>query len=168
MKAITILEPWASLIACGAKKIETRSWATKYRGKIAIHTGKTSKIVDRPQLFEAIPAFLKLTYYHVKEGKKNEYMRNNLNLGCVIATADLIDCRKIIGTKDEMVNIKGIGETVIPNKKIMLEGDMEVDGVSECYLGDYTPGRYAWILDNIERIEPVPAKGKQRIWNWEG
>lgn len=27
MKALTILEPWASIIACGAKQIETRSWS---------------------------------------------------------------------------------------------------------------------------------------------
>jgi hypothetical protein len=40
MKALTILEPWASIIACGAKQIETRSWSTKYRGSIAIHAGK--------------------------------------------------------------------------------------------------------------------------------
>ncbi|MFV0399180.1 MAG: ASCH domain-containing protein [Oscillospiraceae bacterium] len=37
MKAITIWQPWASLLACGAKKYETRSWVTSYRGPIAIH-----------------------------------------------------------------------------------------------------------------------------------
>ena len=40
MKAITLWQPWASLIACGAKKYETRSWATRYRGPIAIHAAK--------------------------------------------------------------------------------------------------------------------------------
>jgi len=44
MKAITIHQPYASLIACGAKIYETRSWATKYRGKIAIHAGKSDPI----------------------------------------------------------------------------------------------------------------------------
>jgi hypothetical protein len=43
MKAITILQPWASLIACNAKQIEIRSWATKYRGEIAIHAGASNK-----------------------------------------------------------------------------------------------------------------------------
>ena len=33
-------QPWASLIAIGAKQIETRHWPTKYRGPIAIHTAK--------------------------------------------------------------------------------------------------------------------------------
>lgn len=167
MKAITILEPWASLIAYGDKKIETRSWETRYRGKIAIHAARSSKVVDRPQLFGAIPAFLKLMSKHVEENKRNEYMRDNLDLGCVIAVADLVDCRKIIGTKDETVNLKGIGEAVIPNSKIILDGEKEIDGVSECDLGDYTPGRYAWILENIRRIEPVPARGQQRIWDFD-
>lgn len=41
MKAITIKQPWATLIALGEKRFETRSWQTKYRGPIAIHAGKT-------------------------------------------------------------------------------------------------------------------------------
>lgn len=39
MKAITILQPYASLIVAGAKQYETRSWDTPYRGIIAIHAG---------------------------------------------------------------------------------------------------------------------------------
>jgi hypothetical protein len=40
VKALTLLQPWASLIALGAKRLETRSWRTNYRGEIAIHAGK--------------------------------------------------------------------------------------------------------------------------------
>lgn len=40
MKAITLHEPWASLVIWGEKKFETRSWSTSYRGRIAIHAGK--------------------------------------------------------------------------------------------------------------------------------
>lgn len=39
MKALTIKEPWASLIIEKYKKYEFRSWKTKYRGKILIHAG---------------------------------------------------------------------------------------------------------------------------------
>jgi len=39
MKAITIHQPYASLIACGAKIYETCSRRTNYRGRIAIHAG---------------------------------------------------------------------------------------------------------------------------------
>lgn len=40
MKAITLTQPWATLVAIGAKRIETRSWATRYRGPLAIHAAK--------------------------------------------------------------------------------------------------------------------------------
>jgi hypothetical protein len=35
MKVITIIQPWATLIAINEKRFETRSWATKYRGPLA-------------------------------------------------------------------------------------------------------------------------------------
>jgi hypothetical protein len=37
MKALTVIQPWATLLAIGAKRIETRSWKTNYRGPLAIH-----------------------------------------------------------------------------------------------------------------------------------
>lgn len=38
-----ILKPWATLILHGIKKIETRTWTTKYRGDILITSSKSSK-----------------------------------------------------------------------------------------------------------------------------
>lgn len=37
VKAITLHQPWASFVALGVKAVETRSWATGYRGPLAIH-----------------------------------------------------------------------------------------------------------------------------------
>ena len=37
MKALTLHQPWASLLALGFKPDETRSWRTKHRGPLAIH-----------------------------------------------------------------------------------------------------------------------------------
>ena len=41
MKALTVKEPWASLIINGYKEYEFRSWKTNYRGRILIHAGLT-------------------------------------------------------------------------------------------------------------------------------
>lgn len=41
MKAITLKQPWATLIAEGLKEYEFRSWKINYRGEILIHAGKT-------------------------------------------------------------------------------------------------------------------------------
>jgi len=44
MKAISIKQPWANLIASGQKSIETRVWATPYRGEILLVSSKTPRI----------------------------------------------------------------------------------------------------------------------------
>ena len=41
MKALTICQPYAELIARGTKLVENRKWYTDYRGAIAIHAGKS-------------------------------------------------------------------------------------------------------------------------------
>lgn len=50
MKALTISQPWASLIASGDKWIENRCWRTYYRGPLAIHAGSGRQCLDRASL----------------------------------------------------------------------------------------------------------------------
>lgn len=40
MKAVSLHQPWAILLAAGVKRIETRSWPTRHRGQLAIHATK--------------------------------------------------------------------------------------------------------------------------------
>ena len=44
MKALSVRQPWANLIASGDKVIETRTWATDYRGDLLIVSSKTPRI----------------------------------------------------------------------------------------------------------------------------
>ena len=44
MKALSVKQPWANLIACGRKTIETRTWATRYRGSLLIVSSKRPNI----------------------------------------------------------------------------------------------------------------------------
>lgn len=74
MKAITIKQPFASLIAAGLKEYEFRTWKTGYRGEVLIHAGKS---VDT----EAMKRF---------EEYGLEYP-----LGCILAKATLADCVKV-------------------------------------------------------------------------
>ena len=50
MKALTISQPFASLIADGSKWIENRTWPTTYRGPLLIHAGKGSQYLSRAEL----------------------------------------------------------------------------------------------------------------------
>jgi len=59
-KALSLLQPWASLVVMGLKKIETRSWRTAHRGTLLIHAsqGKKGKILAAETPFSKyIPDF---------------------------------------------------------------------------------------------------------------
>ena len=126
MKAITIKEPWASMIACGFKHIETRSWSTKYRGRIAIHAGKGK---PPKEWAEHVPDMMEMV--------------GDIHPGCVIAYADLVDCKPI--TSELIDEVKRNN--------------------TEYISGFYEVGRFAFVLENVERVAPMEAKGKLGIWN---
>ncbi len=37
----------------------------------------------------------------------------------------------------------------------------------ERHFGDFSPGRYAWKLENVRAIEPFPVKGRQGLFEVE-
>lgn len=44
MKALSVKQPWANMIASGEKTIETRTWSTDYRGDLLIVSSRTPNI----------------------------------------------------------------------------------------------------------------------------
>nr|DAY51533.1 MAG TPA: ASCH domain protein [Caudoviricetes sp.] len=160
MKVITIWQPWASLIACGAKEFETRGWATSYRGPIAIHSATLSPfkaIRDVP-----IDAVCKMREALKERGILPPFTNfKDLPLGHIIATGELVGCHKIV-----LHGGRGLPSTA-PGWLETYRGIYE-PSERELLFGDWTPGRYAWELQNVKMLDtPIPAKGKQRIWNWE-
>ena len=77
IKAITLHQPWASLVG-KYKHYETRGKATNYRGKIAIHAAIRQETTD----------------YQINE-LSDLLVGENLPFSCVVAIADLTDCIKI-------------------------------------------------------------------------
>lgn len=56
MRALSVRQPWANLIAAGLKTIETRTWATSYRGELLIVSSLKPNI--EPAGFAVATAFL--------------------------------------------------------------------------------------------------------------
>jgi hypothetical protein len=141
IKAITIWQPWATLITLRLKGFETRSRRTHYRGPIAIHAAKHIDLAACRE--EPIRSAL-LEY---------GYTSDNLPTGAVIATAVLSDCIKSVDTWTD---------------GYILENGVYVYSPEYEY-GDFTPGRYAWEMREVNELpKPIPAKGQQGLWNWEG
>ena len=168
MKAITIQQPWASLIANGEKKYETRCWKTAYRGPIAIHVG----LRLYPDIFQFMQCKLKTAEYLIECGITPKNI-DELPRGAIIATADLVNIWKIVyhpGADVDVAKHIQIGaESLTLDKHDPDFNAYFVPTEKEIAFGNWTPGNYAWELQNIKILpEPIPAKGKQGLWNWEG
>ena len=85
MKAITIKQPGASLIAAGLKDIENRSWKTNYRGRVLIHAAAAPvkeglAALNNKQLFELMN----------RENWETEF--ENLPNGAIVGSVEIVDC----------------------------------------------------------------------------
>lgn len=139
LKVLSLLEPWATLVALGVKRIETRAWATSYRGEMFIHSSKAFAGYQRA---EAIKEPFRTA---LRPG--GAYAYPELNCGHIIARSEILDCVPIT---EEFA--------------IALFRDHE----DEWRFGDYRPGRYAWLLaEPVRLITSVPIKGRLGIWNWQ-
>ncbi len=144
MKAVSIKQPWANMIASNLKRIETRKWPTTYRGRILIVSSKKHD-VDALDYFTEVIDTTKMEIEAGVQIETGAAMRAVLiekaigdgknPAGKALAVADLVDCRK------------------------MNRGD-ECDALCGVY-----DGVFAWILKNIRKVEPVDVKGALRIYN---
>lgn len=88
MKALSIRQPWAWLVAHGHKDIENRTWQTKFRGRVLIHASKGMTRAEYAEAnefvfsSEGIPPklFLELPDF------------NELQRGGIVGIATIIDC----------------------------------------------------------------------------
>ena len=141
MKALTIYQPWATLITLGVKHMETRSWDTKYRGPVAIHAGLAwpCRIGEHALIGE----------FDIERDQSGLLLRGKslswpyrLPMGAVVAIGDLFQTRSTTATGHH------------PDDR-------------ERALGDHSPGRYAFSITSISRLpNPIPAVGHQGFWDW--
>lgn len=138
MKALTLTQPYATLMQIQAKRIETRSWKTPYRGELVIHAAK------------GFPKWAKETceeepFAHVLRGM-------NLPISRGLCVVRLVDC---VHTTDYGSMCKRIDELGAP----MTE--------NEFAFGDYSPTRYAWVTEFVRVLDdPREVKGALGLWEW--
>lgn len=149
MYALTLLQPWASMMALGNKRYETRSWGDKSAvGKlIAIHSsrrleefGRKVGMKDRP--FNRIIPAAGLTM-------------DTLPLGKIIAVGRLAHLYEVEMKWDGnrvMSGLDRVASTVLPND-------------DERAMGDFSVGRTVWEFSQIIPLaDPLDARGNQRLW----
>lgn len=149
MKILTLWEPYATLIALGEKKIETRSWYTSYRGPMAIHAAKHG------YKNYWYPAKMAGTLHHFEQALDAAATRSiriqghETKPGHIVAVAEVLDCLPMEGYRCQSG---------------LFEDYPLLDTPKERAFGDYSSGRYGWVLEHVFRLpEPIPYKGGQGL-----
>lgn len=139
MKAITIKQPWASLIVEGIKDIENRTWKTNFRGKVLIHAAAKSWDWDR--LINYMTHMGTLGAFTAKWTRK---WLLNLPTGAIIGSVEIVDC-------------------VINHPSIWAEKTIYKHGIAQ------TKPIFNWVLTSpIKFDKPIPCKGKLSFWDYNG
>ena len=140
MKAITVQQPYASLICQGIKDIENRSWRTHYRGPVYIHaSAKAAKLIfeqtDQATVQEIIIATM-----------LGEVEEQDL-FSCIIGQVDIVDC---------VINHPSIWATKSFHYEL---GPNETEE-------DKPKPMYNWVLANpvLFKKPIMNVKGKQSFW----
>lgn len=156
MKAITLHQPWATLMAIGAKRIETRSWSTQHRGPLAIHAAKALPAYAKRACYDLPPSMWQALGWPVVGAWTDvEAGIRQLPVGAIVATVVLVGCVRTID--------------VFCHPPRVFFGEGTVPGEFERELGNYEPGRFAWVTTNLKSIDPpIPASGAQGLWEWKG
>lgn len=105
--AISIFQPWASLIGLGYKQFETRGWKTEYRGKLLICAGK-KKINKLKDITDNL-----VLNYNLKDCSLFDL--SVFHLGKAVAIVELTDCIKMT---EELINSQSKLELEIGNWQI--------------------------------------------------
>lgn len=150
--AITIRQPWATLITRKEKKFETRPWTPNpdrldVGDEVAIHSAK-AWTVEQKHLCQEDPAVRRaLVNCHRVPGERAHAAE------CVPRGRVLSIC-----TLDEILTAQEARE----------RAEREDTFFPRLGLGDYSEGRYAWRLV-VEYIysTPQPSRGQQRLWTWQ-
>ncbi len=150
---ISLLQPFASLVVMGAKKIETRSWNTQFRGELYIHASLSKKYGE----VSCRELCYKKPFNKFIDGG---LAYDKLPFGAIIGKVKMLETFP----SDQLF-------TYINHNEDLFDLDnWNIDDVfyrERCF-GDYSNNRFGWLLSNPEEfVYPIAAKGKQGFWNFE-
>lgn len=149
LKILSMWEPWSTLLGLGAKKIETRGWKTDFRGEVAIHSTKGGLSQEELYLQCAQEPFLTVlkSASILRSGMSCPQVARAFPRGHIIAVGTLTDC---CPTESDIC---------IP---AIFEEHPELDTEQERAFGNYDPGRYGLVFENVSMLhEPIPFKSRQ-------
>jgi activating signal cointegrator 1 len=168
---ISLWQPYASLMAWGFKRIETRHWAWPgdLPAFLAIHAakkwdGELAAMCRTPQFAECLEKMGVIWtsgrhsggFCSVRHWAKLQ--RPSLPFGAVVAVVRLVECVStgmVRAAFDNGISTFAARALADPSR-------------AEAHFGNYESGRYCWTTDRVFRLPtPISERGCQSIWKWE-
>ncbi len=154
MKGLTLTQPWATAAALRSKRLETRSWSTRYRGAIAIHAAKgftRHELLYLSCCWNWVGAMW-ATGVRMGDGPK---LVDVLPFGAIIAVAEIVDCRPT----------GSLTQAELDEERFPDGEHGRLYKWTERQMGDFSLGRFAFTLDRVQPLaEPIPYKGALGLW----
>lgn len=104
MKALTIWQPYASLLVMGLKEFETRGWETKYRGPLLITAAKRN---DNPRKDDIDRVVRILREYGMDRQAEELFESCGGSFGCAVGVVKLTSCRAMMDGGSDLENAVG-------------------------------------------------------------
>lgn len=162
MRAISLWQPWASAMAVGSKRIETRHWSTNVRGTVAIHAAQRKVLSELS--FLGCMAEWKGALAQYRHWRSDDFtFLRSLPFGAIVAVGELVDVRRTIDLvlDDELHVNRFAHKAIIPAPDVRASLRW-----CERQMGDYSAERFGWIFKNVRPLTtPIPFKGKQGFFN---
>lgn len=171
MKALSLTQPWATLVAISAKQIETRSWQSAYRGTLAIHaTARKPRDWDDFIWNELFVSVLHGAGYLRLPSDPCETRWKEFPHSAIVAVCELTATYQITrnGVRHYPIADQLLANAEWRGRTIMLPpaNGFPDRNSHEFSFGDYAVGRYAWILTDMHVLKtPVPCKGALSLWD---
>lgn len=135
LRALSVHQPWADLIARGHKTIETRGYARKHRGPL---------LICATQSYDKLAQLITSKYQHRGPHPDSFWDRPLFDpnyqprLGVALATCQLVDCRP------------------------MVAADRKRAGFFRSWSIE---DKFSWVLEDVRPILPIPIVGRQGLFD---
>lgn len=166
MKAITLTQPWATLVAIGAKCIETRGWSTPHRGQLAIHAAKSFASLGGEANYLAFC-------------RANAFVYAALHRAGLVPRQWSADALLAL-PRGAVVAVSTLASVVPVTALPWQHGTFAIDATDdhpahtwplteqEYTFGNYTAGRFAFLFSDVQALQrPLAVRGTLGIWEWD-
>lgn len=151
IKVLTVKQPWAFLLVAGIKDVENRNCPTNYRGELFIHASVEKSfdwdaliwLMEQKQMGALWAVVRHFGLILNDKPEKSTITKHHDEFGAILGSVNLDCCIQNPPSSWEIPSLSLSSSWAMPDSK------------------------FYWFVSNAKPIQPIPARGKLSIWNYD-